>query len=45
MRQAFVNVLLISLIHQPNDSTMSAMSTIEMVEDVIYKSDSLCTMV
>ena len=45
MRQAFVNVLVILEVHRPNASTMQTMSTIQIVEDMIYKSDPLCTLV
>ena len=41
----WVVVLVILEVHQPNGSTMQTMSTIQIVEDVIYKSDSLCTIV
>ena len=39
------SVLVILEVHQPNASTMQTMSTIQIVEDVIYKSDPLCTIV
>ena len=41
----FVNVLVILALHQPNASTMSTMSTIQIVEDVIHQSDPMCSTV
>ena len=41
----FHAVLVILEVHQPNASTMQTMSTIQIVEDVFYKSDPLCTIV
>ena len=34
---------MIAEVHQPNATTMQTMSTIQIIEDVLYKSDPLCT--